>query len=329
MATQKQSSTTETENKGAHSSALDSPQRSDNSFESSSAVTGEKSARSNGGAKPLFDASSGQPEQPYGTDRANDKEAPDIHHRLVARRAARVGRRASTEHLRERVYGPADLSAYTFRERIVIRAADLFFYFLIRLIGSTLRWEDRGREHLDSIFTEGHRAIMTFWHTCIFGATWFWRKRGIVVMSSQSRDGEYIASFIKRFGYGAARGSSSRGGARALAMMAECLANGLDVAFTIDGPRGPAFVAKTGAVTLARHTGHAILPFHIAARRYFSLGTWDRLQIPMPFTRAAAFIAEPIYISHEATSEEIQSKQDALQAALDRLRQDAEDWRAQ
>ena len=137
----------------------------------------------------------------------------------------------------------------------------MFFYLLIRVICSTLRWEVHGGAHLDSIIASGHRAIFTFWHTCIFSATWFWRKRGIVVMSSQSRDAEYTSRFIRRFGYGATRGSSTRGGMQALREMSECLMSGIDVAFTIDGPRGPAYVAKPGAITLARHTGQAILSF--------------------------------------------------------------------
>ena len=106
--------------------------------------------------------------------------------------------------------------------------AGIVFYLLIRLICSTLRWEVRGREHLDSILTRGHRPIFTFWHACILSATWFWRNRGIVVMSSTSRDAEYTARVIKRFGYGAARGSATRGGGRALAEMAECLNNGIE-----------------------------------------------------------------------------------------------------
>src|SRR5215470_5187994 len=188
-----------------------------------------------------------------------------------SRRVSRVARQGNLERLRRRVYDFTDLSEYSFRDRIIIRAAEMLFCILIRVICVTLRWEVRGSEHLVAIHESGHRAIFTFWHTCIFGATWFWRKRGIVVMSSRSRDGEFTGRLIKRFGYGAARGSATRGAGRALAEMAECLASGIDVAFTIDGPRGPVFVAKAGAVTLARHTGQAILPFHIAARRCFAL----------------------------------------------------------
>jgi lysophospholipid acyltransferase (LPLAT)-like uncharacterized protein len=245
------------------------------------------------------------------------------------KRATPEDNKARVQELSDRVYSQTDISKYSLRDRIVIRAAGVFFYLLIRVICSSLRWEVHGGEHLDSILSSGHRAIFTFWHTCIFSATWFWRKRGIVVMSSQSRDGEFTGRFIRRFGYGTARGSSTRGAGRALTEMAECLTSGIDTAFTIDGPRGPAYIAKPGAITLARHTGQAILPFHIAARRRIELSSWDRLQIPLPFTRAAVFIAEPIYVSREASKDEIAQKQSALQSSLDHLRSEAESWLAE
>jgi lysophospholipid acyltransferase (LPLAT)-like uncharacterized protein len=209
----------------------------------------------------------------------------------------------------------------------MIYAADLSLYLTTRAICSTLRWEVRGREHLDAVLGSGHRPIFTSWHVCIISATWFWRNRGIVVMSSVSRDAEYTGRVIKRFGYGTARGSATRGGGRALAEMAHCLKNGIEVGFTIDGPRGPAYVAKPGAVTLARHTGQAILPFHIASGSYIEVPSWDRLQIPLPFTHAATFIGEPIYVPRDATSEQIAAKQVALQAALDGLVLEAERWK--
>ena len=238
----------------------------------------------------------------------------------------RVGAK-EVEQLRRRVYENTDLSAYSFRDRLIIRAADLGFYSLIRVVSATIRWDSVGRHHFESIIESGHRAIFTFWHSGIFPSTYYWRNLGIVVMSSVSRDAEYTGRFIKRLGYGTARGSSTRGGGRAMAEMAECLAAGMHVAFTIDGPRGPAYVAKPGAVTLARHTGQAILPFHIVARRGIEVPSWDRLQIPLPFTRARAFIGEPIYVARSASAEEVAEKQAALQATLDRLRREADEWR--
>jgi lysophospholipid acyltransferase (LPLAT)-like uncharacterized protein len=245
----------------------------------------------------------------------------------VKRTRANRGRGLDGQEVRRRAYRFDDLSNYKLLDRVFLGSADLLLYSVIRVICSTVRWEVRGGEHLEAILAGGRRAIFTFWHVCIFGATWFWRRRGIVVMSSRSRDGEYVARLIKRFGYGTARGSSSRGAGRALAEMAECLDHGLDVAFTIDGPRGPAYVAKTGAVTLARHTGHAILPFHVTPRKYMSLPSWDKQEIPLPFTRAITLVGPPIYVPRDASDEEVQRIQALLQSTLEELRDEGERWR--
>ena len=247
---------------------------------------------------------------------------------LASRSARRNAANSHVDQLRQRVYDINDLCASTTRDRLVIRAADLCFYLVIRAICSTLRWEVRGHEHLDSITGSGNRAIFTFWHSCILSATWFWRRRGIVVMSSVSRDADYTGRVVKRFGYGTARGSSTRGGGRALAEMAQCLENGIEVGLTIDGPRGPAYQAKPGAVTLARHTGQAILPFHIAVRSHIAVPSWDRLQLPLPFSRALMLIAKPVYVPREATGEQTAAVQADLQSTLDELRSEGESWSA-
>jgi lysophospholipid acyltransferase (LPLAT)-like uncharacterized protein len=262
-------------------------------------------------------------------DHIEEGQAPEngTNSQGAKRRRVRDKYAANLEQLRRRVYEFTELSGYTWRERLNIYLADLFFYVLIRIISVTMRWEMRGSEHLDAIYQSGHRAIFTFWHSCIFTATYVWRNRGIVVMSSQSKDGEFTSRFIKRFGYGTSRGSATRGAGRALAEMTECLSNDIDVAFTIDGPKGPANVAKPGAVTLARHSGQAIFPFYVAVRRYRELPSWDRLQIPLPFTRAVTFIGKPIYVPRSASGEEVAASQAAVQKALDELRRQGELWR--
>jgi len=164
-------------------------------------------------------------------------------------------------------------------------------YLVIRIIGPTLRWQVEGGSPLDEVYKSGHRAIFTFWHGRILPATYFWRNRGIVVMTSMNRDGDVIAECIRRFGYGAARGSSSRGGFRALAEMAREIRRGRDAGFTVDGPRGPKYVAKQGPVVLALKTGAAVFCFHISMQHKVQLKSWDEFQIPMPFTRAVVLQA--------------------------------------
>jgi len=220
-----------------------------------------------------------------------------------------------------------NLRTFTLWQRLQIFLASWIGYLAVLLIGRTLRFEVYGWENWAAARKIGKGLIYTFWHREIFPATWFWRRRGIVVMTSQNFDGEYIARIIQRHGYGAARGSSSRGASRALVEMIRCLRQGLDTAFTIDGPRGPRFVAKPGAVLLAKATGAAILCFHIALRKaYVFRKTWDQTQIPCPFGRAAVFIAPPILVSPEANEEEQTRKHQEVQAALDQLRERGEAW---
>jgi lysophospholipid acyltransferase (LPLAT)-like uncharacterized protein len=186
----------------------------------------------------------------------------------------------------ERAYEFADLSAYPFKKRLLIRLADLAFYSLISILGRLARFEVEGWEHHEEVTGKGGLPIYCFWHDRIFLATYWWRRRRIVVMTSQSFDGEYIARFIQRFGYGAARGSSTRGGVGAVVEMARLMRAGCTTAFTIDGPKGPRYVAKMGSVLLAKKSGHPVLPFTVALARYWMLPSWDKLQIPKPFTRA-------------------------------------------
>jgi lysophospholipid acyltransferase (LPLAT)-like uncharacterized protein len=226
-----------------------------------------------------------------------------------------------------RAFKFADLSAYPFKKRLLIRLADIAFYSIIRLVGSTIRYEVRGWENWEAATLNNHQPIYTFWHDRVFASIYFWQKRGIVVMTSQSFDGEYIARFIQRFGAGAARGSSTRGGTTALAAMERLLRLGYGVAFTIDGPKGPRYVAKMGAALLAKTTGQPILPFTITARRYWeSKGSWDRAQAPLPFTRALVDIAPPIFVPADARKEELTIKRDELQAVLDELERRGREW---
>jgi lysophospholipid acyltransferase (LPLAT)-like uncharacterized protein len=195
----------------------------------------------------------------------------------------------------------------------------LLGYWSIRIIGSTLRWRIVGQENLQSIHDAGKNAIFTFWHGRIFMGTYFFRNRGIVVMTSRNRDGEYIARVIRRFGYGAARGSSTRGGKGALVEMIHELRRKRDVAFTIDGPRGPRYVAKPGAVWIASRTGNAIFPFHIAPERKWVLDSWDQFQIPKPFSRVLVMMGAPIYVKEGASEPELEQSQHLLQQTLEDL----------
>ena len=113
------------------------------------------------------------------------------------------------------------------------------------------------------------------------------------MITSENFDGEWIAGIIERFGYGTARGSTSRGARKALLQLTREMAEGRPAGFTVDGPRGPARIAQPGAVWLAQATGNPVLPFHLEADRHWSVRSWDRTQIPKPFATVALAVGEP------------------------------------
>ena len=226
-----------------------------------------------------------------------------------------------------RAYKHADLSDYSFKDRLLIRAADLVFYILINLIGLTTRFEIIGWENQEKAELNGGIPIYAFWHDRIFLTTYWWRNRRIVVMTSRSFDGEYIARFIRRFGYGAVRGSSTRGGIGATIEMARLMRAGCTTGFAIDGPKGPPYVAKMGAVLLAKKTGHPMVPLTTVVARCWKAPSWDSFQIPKPFTRAQVYVGQPIYVPADADEKVLAAKRDELQQELDELNKLGDQWR--
>jgi lysophospholipid acyltransferase (LPLAT)-like uncharacterized protein len=160
---------------------------------------------------------------------------------------------------------------------------------------------------------------MAFWHGRILPATYYFRRRGIVVITSENFDGEWIAGIIERFGYGTARGSTSRGGRKALLQLTRDLAAGKPAGFTLDGPRGPARVAQPGAVWLAKATGNPVLPFHLEASRAWTLNSWDRTQIPKPFATVAIAMGEPFQVAADAGDDALERARVMLEERLKAL----------
>jgi hypothetical protein len=192
-------------------------------------------------------------------------------------------------------------------------------YRVIAALGSTLRWRTDGLEHLEAIARSGRQPVMAFWHGRILPATYFFRRRGIVVMTSENFDGEWIAGIIERFGYGTARGSTTRGARKALLRLRREMAAGRPAGFAVDGPRGPARIAQPGAVWLAQATGNPVLPFHLEADRHWSLRSWDRTQIPKPFATVALAVGEPFDVPAYAGDGAIEEARVKLEERLREL----------
>jgi lysophospholipid acyltransferase (LPLAT)-like uncharacterized protein len=167
---------------------------------------------------------------------------------------------------------------------------------VIRQLCRTLQWHVEGAHYYDDIITSGRQPILALWHGRILPGLYYLRNRRIVVITSRNFDGEWIARILLRYGFGTARGSSSKGGARALVQLRGDLAAGKPAAFTLDGPRGPARVAQPGALWLSGATGHPILPFHIECASHWTMSSWDGTQIPKPFSRCAIVFGPPLQV---------------------------------
>jgi len=207
------------------------------------------------------------------------------------------------------------------RKRAEVAVVATLGYPFLRALGATWTWTVSGTEHVDAIAARGLHPIHSFWHGRIFPATIYFQRRGIVVITSENYDGEWIARIIQKFGYGTARGSTSRGGPKALLQLVRDVRS-KGVAFTLDGPRGPAEIAQPGAVWLAKATGNPLMPFHAEAASSWTLGSWDRTQIPKPFTTVALAIRDPIYVPRDADERALDAARTTLEASLVEARQE-------
>jgi lysophospholipid acyltransferase (LPLAT)-like uncharacterized protein len=201
-------------------------------------------------------------------------------------------------------------------KRLQATLISILGYRIVALLGSTLRWKTEGLEHFDAIVRSGHQPVMAFWHGRILPAAYYFRRRGIVVITSENFDGEWIAGIIERFGFGTARGSTSRGARKALLQLKRDMAAGKPAGFTLDGPRGPARKAQPGAVWLAKATGNPVLPFHLEADRYWTVNSWDRTQIPKPFSTVAISMGEPFAVPADADDAGIEAARRSLETRL-------------
>lgn len=210
------------------------------------------------------------------------------------------------------------------RQRMVLGTARRLAPGLIRTLGQSWRWELPRGVPEGALNTPPRPAIYVFWHRCILPIAWFARDHGFGVLVSQHFDGEIISQVAQRLGYRLFRGSSTRGGQDALLAMTTALQQGQPIALTVDGPRGPRFQAKAGAIRLAQATGAPIYALHASPRHAWTLRSWDRLQVPAPFTGMRGVWAGPLRVPAEATTEEMESLRQEMEGMLNRLRRESD-----
>jgi len=196
---------------------------------------------------------------------------------------------------------------------------------IIRLLFRTMSIKEIPNGYLRNLDRQGKHAIYAFWHAHMLLTAYVGRNLNIKVLISQHRDGEYIAQIVQRMGYGVARGSTTRGGARALLnMIKKIKEESISLAITPDGPKGPRFVAQSGAILLGQKTQYPIIPIMIYLTKYWELSSWDRFCIPKPFSKARMFYGDPIMVPPKLEKTEVEEYRVSLEKALIKLGNEAE-----
>lgn len=181
------------------------------------------------------------------------------------------------------------------RTKFLVGAGSAFLSLLVR----SLRIEQQGLENLEGFRSRGQPIIIVCWHAWILPMAHVHRNEGIVVLVSRHGDGELIAQLVERWGYGTARGSSTRGGVAGLKGLVRAARSGHDLAITPDGPRGPGRRVKPGVIVAGQLTRCPLVPLVVGADAMWRVNSWDRMVVPRPGTRLRVRYGEPLSVPRQ------------------------------
>lgn len=190
-------------------------------------------------------------------------------------------------------------------DKILFAIAEFIGAPLVKLIGVTLKIKTHGDEHLQHCL-EKDSHVYSLFHGRMFIPVWHHRHQGITTLVSQSKDGEAVTRLVKHLGHSTIRGSANRGGAKSIVDLSNALKNGNVVAMMIDGSKGPIYEPKIGTVAIARLSGTPILPICSTTTKFWKFKSWDRFQLPKPFSKGVLVYEEPLYVPKSAKGEKLE-----------------------
>ncbi len=204
------------------------------------------------------------------------------------------------------------------KQRLLAWLVPRFIFLLHKFFAITIRWDFIGER-----YQPGQAPyILSFWHARILMMPYAYRGWDGAMLISEHRDGAFIADAVELMGISSSRGSSTRGGARALLEMVRMARQGRPLGITPDGPKGPREVVQPGTVQLAKKSGLPLRAVCYATRRHWRANSWDRFYIPKPFTRGVFVIGEPVF----ADEEDEEMNRQKFQAAMDEVQQQADSY---
>lgn len=203
-------------------------------------------------------------------------------------------------------------------------AAEWLGTWLVDRLCRSLRFEVAGDAALQAERECHGTVIGCSWHARMIGVLYQHRYQDACAIVSQHRDGELIARVLQRLGWTCVRGSTTRGGMRALAQLIRVVRQGRDIGFTPDGPRGPRYVAQVGAVYVAQKTGCPIIPVGFATRWYWEFNSWDRFRLPKPFSRAALHYGQAIHVPRDLEEADVETWRQRVEDGIRQVTREAE-----
>ncbi len=180
------------------------------------------------------------------------------------------------------------------------------------------------KEALESLEREGKKFVVAFWHGKMLFGWYRFRNRGFAGLTSQSKDGDILAAVLGKWGYKVVRGSSSKGGSEALNEIVDTITTGRSVCITPDGPKGPSQEMKAGAAVAAKKAGVPLILMGISYKRKSRLKSWDRFEIPHPFSFIKIAYSDPIYLDPGMTKEELAARIPDIQKEFEKVQALAE-----
>lgn len=216
----------------------------------------------------------------------------------------------------------ASRARFTFGQRLTLAVVPRLVWALLWIVSRTWRFETIAEEGAVALpCGEGAGArIFCFWHQCVLPCAVYFRRTHATILISRSFDGELITRTLRRFGFRAVRGSSSRSAREGLLGLVQVIHDGGPAIFTADGPRGPIYQTKMGPIKLAQLTGAPIGAFHLEPERAWVVNSWDRFLVPKPFTRIVVSWARYTEVPAGLAPEELEPRRAELNAAIERAR---------
>ena len=188
----------------------------------------------------------------------------------------------------------------------------------------TLKVSYKNKKTVESLRKQQQNYVLAFWHDTML-LPWFLHKNdGFAALTSKSKDGDLLAKQLKHWRYKVVRGSSSKGGDVALGIMVDHAKNGYSIAITPDGPKGPIHKFKAGAVVTAKRTGVPVVLMGIGIKSKTELKSWDRFQVPNPFTKVKVIYSEPVYVDEKLSYDETSKVIEECEKKLNELQLEAE-----